>query len=147
MLFLWDQRVGYRFFYAGHLQPPILGVPRTAFPHSQILVGKGKTLLRKIGLLYFCLFQVKQKYLEVAKRMKEYEDVKYDQWRNATEERLPILLKKTLLARVHPAGVIIQSSPDAPEPVSIILSGDRLSLCPSESRDLGQIALQIQISS
>uniref|UniRef100_A0A8C6Y8I9 Dynein axonemal heavy chain 10 n=1 Tax=Naja naja TaxID=35670 RepID=A0A8C6Y8I9_NAJNA len=43
--------------------------------------------------------EVKQKYLEVAKRMKEYEDVKYDQWRNTTEERLPILLKKTLLAR------------------------------------------------
>uniref|UniRef100_A0A670YVL6 Dynein axonemal heavy chain 10 n=1 Tax=Pseudonaja textilis TaxID=8673 RepID=A0A670YVL6_PSETE len=43
--------------------------------------------------------EVKQKYLEVAKRMKEYEDVKYDQWRNTTEERLPVLLKKTLLAR------------------------------------------------
>ncbi|KAG8146105.1 hypothetical protein E2320_012502 [Naja naja] len=60
--------------------------------------------------------EVKQKYLEVAKRMKEYEDVKYDQWRNTTEERLPILLKKTLLARVHLTGMVLQSSPDAPEP-------------------------------
>uniref|UniRef100_A0A8D2LCC4 Dynein axonemal heavy chain 10 n=1 Tax=Varanus komodoensis TaxID=61221 RepID=A0A8D2LCC4_VARKO len=41
--------------------------------------------------------EVKQKYLEVAKRMKEYEDMKYDQWRENTEEKLPILLKKTLL--------------------------------------------------
>ncbi|XP_054851851.1 dynein axonemal heavy chain 10 [Eublepharis macularius] len=44
--------------------------------------------------------EVKQRYLEVAKRMKEYEDQKYDQWRDATEEVLPILLKKTLLARI-----------------------------------------------
>uniref|UniRef100_A0A670KBP0 Dynein axonemal heavy chain 10 n=1 Tax=Podarcis muralis TaxID=64176 RepID=A0A670KBP0_PODMU len=43
--------------------------------------------------------EVKQKYLEVAKRMKEYEDLKYDQWRENTEEKLPILLKKTLLAK------------------------------------------------
>lgn len=77
---------------------------------------------------------MKQKYLEVAKRMKEYEDVKYDQWRNITEERLPVLLKKTLLARVHSTGVVIQSSPDAPEPVSRILPGDQLS-CVSPGRE------------
>ncbi|XP_025020180.1 dynein heavy chain 10, axonemal, partial [Python bivittatus] len=60
--------------------------------------------------------EVKQKYLEVAKRMKEYEDLKYDQWRNITEDRLPVLLKKTLLARVHASGVIIQSNPETQQP-------------------------------
>uniref|UniRef100_K7FM63 Dynein axonemal heavy chain 10 n=1 Tax=Pelodiscus sinensis TaxID=13735 RepID=K7FM63_PELSI len=43
--------------------------------------------------------EVKQKYLEVAKRMKEYEDLKYDHWRDWTEQMLPVLLKKTLLAK------------------------------------------------
>lgn len=36
-------------------------------------------------------------YLKVAKRMKEYEDQKYDQWRHETEKMLPLLLEKTLL--------------------------------------------------
>ncbi|NXL55646.1 DYH10 protein, partial [Chordeiles acutipennis] len=42
--------------------------------------------------------EVKQLYLQVAKRMKEYEDQKYSQWRDETEEILPLLLKNTLLA-------------------------------------------------
>lgn len=54
--------------------------------------------------------QVKQKYLEVAKRMKEYEDLKYDHWRDWTEQMLPVLLKKTLLAKVHPSGTIVQAN-------------------------------------
>lgn len=29
--------------------------------------------------------------------MKEYEDQKYDQWREGTEQMLPLLLKKSLL--------------------------------------------------
>ncbi|NWS77915.1 DYH10 protein, partial [Crotophaga sulcirostris] len=41
--------------------------------------------------------EVKQIYLEVAKRMKEYEDEKYSQWRDRTEEIIPMLLKNTLL--------------------------------------------------
>uniref|UniRef100_A0A8B9BUE2 Dynein axonemal heavy chain 10 n=1 Tax=Anser brachyrhynchus TaxID=132585 RepID=A0A8B9BUE2_9AVES len=41
--------------------------------------------------------EVKQIYLQVAKRMKEYEDQKYDQWREGTEQMLPLLLKKSLL--------------------------------------------------
>ncbi|NXJ08832.1 DYH10 protein, partial [Odontophorus gujanensis] len=41
--------------------------------------------------------EVKQIYLQVAKRMKEYEDQKYEQWRDETEQMLPLLLKKTLL--------------------------------------------------
>ncbi|XP_072207474.1 dynein axonemal heavy chain 10 [Excalfactoria chinensis] len=41
--------------------------------------------------------EVKQIYLKVAKRMKEYEDQKYDQWRDETEKVLPLLLEKTLL--------------------------------------------------
>ncbi|XP_066466098.1 dynein axonemal heavy chain 10 [Tiliqua scincoides] len=59
--------------------------------------------------------EVKQKYLEIAKRMKEYEDMKYDQWRENTEDTLPILLKKTLLAKVHPSGAIIQANPETAE--------------------------------
>ncbi|NWT78846.1 DYH10 protein, partial [Lanius ludovicianus] len=41
--------------------------------------------------------EVKQKYLQVAKKMKEYEDQKYHQWRERTEQMLPLLLKDTLL--------------------------------------------------
>ncbi|NXE53497.1 DYH10 protein, partial [Casuarius casuarius] len=43
--------------------------------------------------------EVKQIYLQVAKKMKEYEDQKYDQWRDVTEQILPQLLKKTLLTK------------------------------------------------
>ncbi|NXI62875.1 DYH10 protein, partial [Anseranas semipalmata] len=41
--------------------------------------------------------EVKQIYLQVAKRMKEYEDQKYEQWRDETEQMVRLLLKKTLL--------------------------------------------------
>ncbi|NXK07793.1 DYH10 protein, partial [Herpetotheres cachinnans] len=41
--------------------------------------------------------EVKQIYLQVAKRLKEYEDQKYSQWRDGTEQILPLLLKNTLL--------------------------------------------------
>ncbi|NXI45677.1 DYH10 protein, partial [Galbula dea] len=41
--------------------------------------------------------EVKQTYLQVAKRMKEYEDQKYSQWREETKHMLPLLLKNTLL--------------------------------------------------
>ncbi|NWH44183.1 DYH10 protein, partial [Fregata magnificens] len=44
--------------------------------------------------------EVKQIYLQVAKRMKEYEDEKYSQWRDGTEQILPLLLKNTLLSVV-----------------------------------------------
>ncbi|XP_006894689.1 PREDICTED: dynein heavy chain 10, axonemal [Elephantulus edwardii] len=43
--------------------------------------------------------EVKQKYLEVAKRMKDYEDRKYEQWRELTEQVLPNLMKKSLLTK------------------------------------------------
>ncbi|NXG95077.1 DYH10 protein, partial [Stercorarius parasiticus] len=41
--------------------------------------------------------EVKQIYLQVAKRMKEYEDQKYNHWRDGTEQILPLLLKNNLL--------------------------------------------------
>ncbi|NWV26096.1 DYH10 protein, partial [Origma solitaria] len=41
--------------------------------------------------------EVKQIYLQVAKKMKEYEDQKYCQWRERTEQNLPLLLKDTVL--------------------------------------------------
>ncbi|XP_039416979.1 dynein heavy chain 10, axonemal isoform X2 [Corvus cornix cornix] len=44
--------------------------------------------------------EVKHKYLQVAKKMKEYEDQKYRQWRERTEHMLPLLLKDTLLTVV-----------------------------------------------
>ncbi|NXG70069.1 DYH10 protein, partial [Baryphthengus martii] len=40
---------------------------------------------------------VKQIYLQAAKKMKEYEDNKYSQWRDATEQTLPLLLRNNLL--------------------------------------------------
>uniref|UniRef100_A0A2K5ZED8 Dynein axonemal heavy chain 10 n=1 Tax=Mandrillus leucophaeus TaxID=9568 RepID=A0A2K5ZED8_MANLE len=42
---------------------------------------------------------VKQKYLEVGRTMKEYEDRKYEQWMEATEQVLPALMKKSLLTK------------------------------------------------
>ncbi|XP_036076372.1 dynein heavy chain 10, axonemal isoform X2 [Rousettus aegyptiacus] len=44
--------------------------------------------------------EVKQKYLEVGRMMKAYEDMKYEQWRDTTEQVLPALMKKSLLAKV-----------------------------------------------
>uniref|UniRef100_A0A8C2U8V4 Dynein axonemal heavy chain 10 n=1 Tax=Coturnix japonica TaxID=93934 RepID=A0A8C2U8V4_COTJA len=41
--------------------------------------------------------EVRKIYLKVARKMKEYEDQKYDQWRDETEKVLPLLLEKTLL--------------------------------------------------
>ncbi|NXO29922.1 DYH10 protein, partial [Cisticola juncidis] len=46
--------------------------------------------------------EVKQMSLQVVKKMEEYEDQKYHQWRERTEHMLPLLLKETLLA-VTPA--------------------------------------------
>ncbi|NXO39161.1 DYH10 protein, partial [Locustella ochotensis] len=41
--------------------------------------------------------EVKQMYLQVVKKMEEYEVQKYHQWRERTEHMLPLLLKDTLL--------------------------------------------------
>uniref|UniRef100_A0A6I8PPI6 Dynein heavy chain tail domain-containing protein n=1 Tax=Ornithorhynchus anatinus TaxID=9258 RepID=A0A6I8PPI6_ORNAN len=43
--------------------------------------------------------EAKQKYLEVARRMKAFEDKKYEQWRDWTEQTLPNLMKNSLLAK------------------------------------------------
>ncbi|XP_004753142.1 dynein axonemal heavy chain 10 isoform X1 [Mustela putorius furo] len=43
--------------------------------------------------------EVKQKYLEVGRTMKDYEDRKYEQWRETTELVLPTLMKKSLLTK------------------------------------------------
>ncbi|XP_053327864.1 dynein axonemal heavy chain 10 [Spea bombifrons] len=43
----------------------------------------------------------KAKYLEVARRMKEYEDTKYEVWRENTAQILPSLLKRSLLNVDH----------------------------------------------
>uniref|UniRef100_A0A8D1JU08 AAA+ ATPase domain-containing protein n=1 Tax=Sus scrofa TaxID=9823 RepID=A0A8D1JU08_PIG len=44
--------------------------------------------------------EVKQKYLEVGRIMKDYEDRKYEQWRETTELILPTLMKKSLLTKI-----------------------------------------------
>ncbi|NXH21068.1 DYH10 protein, partial [Bucco capensis] len=44
--------------------------------------------------------EVKQIYLQVARSMKEYEDQKYNQWKDETKQMLPVLLKNTLLTVV-----------------------------------------------
>ncbi|NWY73768.1 DYH10 protein, partial [Erithacus rubecula] len=46
--------------------------------------------------------EVKQMYLQVAEKLKEYEDEKYHLWRERTEHMLPLLLKETLLT-ISPA--------------------------------------------
>ncbi|XP_069880965.1 dynein axonemal heavy chain 10 isoform X1 [Dipodomys merriami] len=45
--------------------------------------------------------EVKQKYLMVGRTMKEYEDRKYEQWKEATEQTLPSLMKKSLLTKTE----------------------------------------------
>lgn len=47
--------------------------------------------------------QVKQRYLEVGRTMKDYEDRKYEQWKESTELSLPHLMKKSLLTKVGPS--------------------------------------------
>ncbi|KFO03959.1 Dynein heavy chain 10, axonemal, partial [Balearica regulorum gibbericeps] len=54
--------------------------------------------------------EVKQIYLQVAKRMKEYEDQKYNQWRDGTEQILPVLLKNTLLTVITEEPVTTKKS-------------------------------------
>ncbi|KAM9056172.1 dynein axonemal heavy chain 10 isoform 4-T4 [Megaptera novaeangliae] len=48
--------------------------------------------------------EVKQKYLEVGRTMKDYEDKKYEQWKETTEQVLPTLMKKSLLTKTSAAG-------------------------------------------
>ncbi|NXI97836.1 DYH10 protein, partial [Psophia crepitans] len=54
--------------------------------------------------------EVKQIYLQVAKRMKEYEDQKYNQWRDGTGQILPLLLKNTLLTVITEEPVTTKKS-------------------------------------
>ncbi|XP_017580699.2 dynein heavy chain 10, axonemal [Pygocentrus nattereri] len=48
---------------------------------------------------------VKAKYLEVGIRMRDYEIKKYECWREATEQTLPQLMKRTLLLMLNSSGV------------------------------------------
>nr|XP_015221526.1 PREDICTED: dynein heavy chain 10, axonemal [Lepisosteus oculatus] len=64
----------------------------------------------------------KAKYLEVGKRMKEYEEKKYERWREETEQALPILLKRNLLQIHTGRGAIPASDQDTAE--LALLSGE-----------------------
>lgn len=44
---------------------------------------------------------MKQRYLEVGRTMRDYEGRKYEQWKEATEQTLPTLMKKSLLTKVQ----------------------------------------------
>ncbi|ERE76020.1 dynein heavy chain 8, axonemal [Cricetulus griseus] len=48
--------------------------------------------------------EVKEKYLEVGRTMKDYEDRKYELWKENTELSLPNLMKKSLLTKIACSG-------------------------------------------
>ncbi|CAH2295752.1 dynein heavy chain 10, axonemal [Pelobates cultripes] len=52
----------------------------------------------------------KAKYLEVARKMKEYEDLKYEMWKENTAQILPMLLKRSLLVNIHTSRASVQSN-------------------------------------
>ncbi|XP_069922194.1 dynein axonemal heavy chain 10 isoform X1 [Oryctolagus cuniculus] len=56
--------------------------------------------------------EVKQKYLEVGKTMKDYEDRKYLQWREMTEQTLPALMKRSLLTKSSTAPDEASAAPE-----------------------------------
>ncbi|MGH0114673.1 UNVERIFIED_CONTAM: hypothetical protein FKN15_033990 [Acipenser sinensis] len=58
---------------------------------------------------------VKAKYLEVGRQMKDYEERKYERWREQTEQSLHGLLKRSLLTKLHLGS---SGSPELSEPVS-----------------------------
>lgn len=43
--------------------------------------------------------------------MKEYEQKKYERWRDETEQSLPLLMKRTLLVMVNSSGVVTGEQP------------------------------------
>ncbi|XP_027593384.2 dynein heavy chain 10, axonemal isoform X1 [Pipra filicauda] len=62
--------------------------------------------------------KVKQIYLQVAKKMKEYEDQKYKEWRERTEHIVPQLLKDNLLT-VITVGAATNVHPETSEQSSV----------------------------
>ncbi|KAF4798840.1 Dynein-1-alpha heavy chain, flagellar inner arm I1 complex [Turdus rufiventris] len=63
--------------------------------------------------------EVKQIYLQVAEKMKEYEDEKYHLWRERTEHIIPLLLKETLLTVVTD-GAATNVNPETSEQSSAV---------------------------
>lgn len=62
---------------------------------------RGENVISKDKMtIAWTLWQVKQRYLEVGRTMKDYEDQKYEQWKETTEQVLPALMKKSLLTKV-----------------------------------------------
>ena len=51
------------------------------------------------SLSFTSCFQASKKYLSVARQMKEYEDRKYEAWKEQVEANLLIYLKKNLLIK------------------------------------------------
>uniref|UniRef100_A0A674DLM6 Dynein axonemal heavy chain 10 n=1 Tax=Salmo trutta TaxID=8032 RepID=A0A674DLM6_SALTR len=79
-------------------QPPVAGAiywERSLFHHIK------HTIIRFLEVTDMLESEpgkaVRAKYLEVGIRMKEYEQKKYERWRDETEQSLPLLMKRTLL--------------------------------------------------
>lgn len=51
--------------------------------------------------------------------MKEYEDEKYEHWKETTEQSLPNLMKKSLLTKVFPSTLSTEGAGRHPPPVHI----------------------------
>ncbi|XP_051831868.1 dynein axonemal heavy chain 10 [Antechinus flavipes] len=71
------------------------------FKHIRSREAINKQMMMKFNdiLAQYCKEVILSSILEVGRRMKEYEDKKYEQWKEWTEQTLPSLLKKSLLAK------------------------------------------------
>ncbi|XP_067910593.1 dynein axonemal heavy chain 10 isoform X5 [Heterodontus francisci] len=72
------------------------------FKHIRSREAINKQMMRKFNdiLTQYCK-ETKAKYLEVAKRMKAYEDRLYDHWQSETNMKLHLLLKQSLLTKIN----------------------------------------------
>ena len=61
--------------------------------------------------------QASKRYLAVARSMKQYEDELYSEWMDSVESTLPVLLKRTVLAKPPPVPTPLPRS-TAQTPVS-----------------------------
>ncbi|XP_035641685.1 dynein axonemal heavy chain 10 [Oncorhynchus keta] len=93
-------------------QPPVAGAiywERSLFHHIK------HTIIRFLEVTDMLESEpgkaAKAKYLEVGIRMKEYEQKKYERWRDETEQSLPLLMKRTLLVMVNSSGVVTGEQP------------------------------------
>lgn len=75
--------------------------------------------------------QTRAKYLSIGKSMKQYEDTKYETWKEHVEQVLPSLLKRNLLIKpTARASSAIQASPHhSAQANNTEEAGDAISKC------------------